>query len=437
MHRTPATYGDGEWGDLLTAYNGTAITYDEIGNRLTDGTWTYTWEHGRELASMTKSDSSSSWEFSYDANGLRTQRTDNNHYNYFYDAYEHYEYQYDSSGRLVYMDSYNDAFSFTYDPVTGFPLSLSCGDGTYYYVTNSRGDVLGITDSQGNLCLAYEYDAWGNVINYEGYSSLYYIPYNPLLYRGYVYDWETGLYYLQSRYYDPEIGRFINADAYAATGQGLTGNNMFAYCGNNPVMGYDPTGLINWKGVVAGFGFALLAVAAVAVTVATAGAASPLIAAAITTVGATVSAALIETAVTTTVGAIKEVPVVYDMSIASGGKKSGCSMVYDYGEDTTDIYLHEGVLSGADSITYGTGFVYNYDEPGDYGGTFVDMAVSADVKNVELGLDFCTSPDNLTTHPTEWTGCYAWMFTTGRSFSANGGLSASVGYDFYWQVAVF
>lgn len=65
---------------------------------------------------------------------------------------------------------------------------------------------------------------------------------NPLRYRGYVYDTETGLYYLQSRYYDPEIGRFINADAFTSTGQGLLGNNMFAYCGNNPVVYEDDSG---------------------------------------------------------------------------------------------------------------------------------------------------------------------------------------------------
>ena len=176
------------------------------------------------------------WEFTYDGNGLRTKR-----YNP-YNPTGDYTYQYDSSGKLVSMYCCSSPLYFTYDPITGFPLSLTCGDGTYYYITNSRGDVLGITDSQGNLCLAYEYDAWGNVINYEGYSSLYYISYNPLLYRGYVYDWETGLYYLQSRYYDPEIGRFINADAYAATGQGLVGNNMFAYCYNRPVVLTDSMG---------------------------------------------------------------------------------------------------------------------------------------------------------------------------------------------------
>lgn len=65
---------------------------------------------------------------------------------------------------------------------------------------------------------------------------------NPLRYRGYYYDSETGLYYLQSRYYNPEIGRFINADSFASTGQGLLGNNMFAYCLNNPVRYKDTQG---------------------------------------------------------------------------------------------------------------------------------------------------------------------------------------------------
>ena len=67
---------------------------------------------------------------------------------------------------------------------------------------------------------------------------------NPIRYRGYYYDSETGLYYLQSRYYNPEMGRFICADAFAATGQGFVGNNMFAYCENNGATYYDPSGTL-------------------------------------------------------------------------------------------------------------------------------------------------------------------------------------------------
>ena len=72
---------------------------------------------------------------------------------------------------------------------------------------------------------------------------------NPFTYRGYYYDYDLELYYLQTRYYDPVVGRFINADSYVSTGQGLIGNNMFAYCNNNPVMYVDPTGT-NWERVV-------------------------------------------------------------------------------------------------------------------------------------------------------------------------------------------
>ena len=192
---------------------------------------------------MTNSDATSSWEFSYDANGLRTQRTDYNHYNYYYGAYEHYEYQYDSSGRLIYMDHMGDTMYFSYDPVTGFPQTMIRYGMVFYYVTNSRGDVMAILDDSGNYCAVYEYDAWGNVLYASDCNDWIIAEYNPLLYRGYIYDWETGLYYLQSRYYDPEIGRFINADGLVSTGQGLTGNNMCAYCGNNPIIYSDPYGL--------------------------------------------------------------------------------------------------------------------------------------------------------------------------------------------------
>ena len=65
---------------------------------------------------------------------------------------------------------------------------------------------------------------------------------NPFRYRGYYYDTDTGLYYLQSRYYNPQWGRFLNADGYVSTGTGMIGFNMYAYCNNNPVMGYDPNG---------------------------------------------------------------------------------------------------------------------------------------------------------------------------------------------------
>ncbi len=97
-------------------------------------------------------------------------------------------------------------------------------------------------NTSGVKVVEYTYDAWGNPLTVTGSMATTLGQYNPLRYRGYVYDVDTGLYYLQSRYYNPKIGRFINADGLVSTGQGVLGNNMFAYCGNNPVNYVDPTG---------------------------------------------------------------------------------------------------------------------------------------------------------------------------------------------------
>lgn len=116
-------------------------------------------------------------------------------------------------------------------------------DGTeYYYVLNLQGDVVAILDSGGNTVVEYVYDAWGNFMTPTGSLKDTLGFYNPLLYRGYVFDPWYGMYYLQSRYYIPRDCRFLNADALVATGQGLLVNNMFAYCRNNPVSRRDMTG---------------------------------------------------------------------------------------------------------------------------------------------------------------------------------------------------
>ena len=134
--------------------------------------------------------------------------------------------------------------------------------GGYLFAKNLQGDVAAIyrsdyTEAKGyypTLVASYEYDPWGKVTSVKGSSgailSLEAYPnhiahVNPIRYRGYYYDTETGFYYLQSRYYDPVISRFINADSYGSTGQGFLGTNMFAYCGNNPVNHIDPSGCIS------------------------------------------------------------------------------------------------------------------------------------------------------------------------------------------------
>ena len=121
---------------------------------------------------------------------------------------------YDESGR---------PFAFNYTPEGSTP-------NTYYYILNLQGDVVQIIDEGGVLQAEYVYSPWGEIISAEGDLA----EINPLRYRGYYYDSETGFYYLQSRYYDPENHRFINADCYASTGQGFIGTNAFSYCGNAP-----------------------------------------------------------------------------------------------------------------------------------------------------------------------------------------------------------
>ena len=123
-----------------------------------------------------------------------------------------------------------------------FALNYSTNGGssfiTYYYILNLQGDVVKLVTSSGSAVATYEYDAWGNILSKSGTMA----DKNPLRYRGYYYDAETGFYYVSSRYYDPEVGRWINADGFVSTGQDIIGYNMFAYCGNNPVNRKDPTG---------------------------------------------------------------------------------------------------------------------------------------------------------------------------------------------------
>ena len=139
-------------------------------------------------------------------------------------------------------NSLTAVLDFIYDE-SGKPFALKYStDGatfdTYYYVLNLQGDVVKLIQANGHIVAQYTYDAWGYILSSGGNLA----EVNPLRYRGYYYDNETGFYYLQSRYYDPANRRFINADSYQSTGQGFVGTNMFAYCNNSPVDLYDPSG---------------------------------------------------------------------------------------------------------------------------------------------------------------------------------------------------
>ena len=114
---------------------------------------------------------------------------------------------------------------------------------TYWFEKNLQGDIVAVYNSAGTKILSYKYDAWGNFTGTtHATDSTGGAAKNPFRYRGYYYDSDLGFYVTGTRYYDPAIARFINADSYVSTGQGLLGHNMYAYCNNNPIMYVDPSG---------------------------------------------------------------------------------------------------------------------------------------------------------------------------------------------------
>ena len=223
---TNYTYGNSAWRDLLTAYNGGSITYSG-GNptKYYDGS-TFTWTQGRRLA--TAKVGSTNISYTYDMAGVRSSKTVGST-----------KYDFTTlSGLVTRQTGGGKTIDFVYDE-NNQPLAMKYNNTLYYYVLNAQGDVVRIVNSSRSTVASYTYDPWGKIISSSGTLA----DINPLRYRGYYYDSETGFYYLQSRYYDPEIGRFINADSYASTdATGLLSTNMFAYCENDPVNRSDPSG---------------------------------------------------------------------------------------------------------------------------------------------------------------------------------------------------
>ena len=271
------SYTDTAWGDLLTAYNGESITYDTIGNPLTYRGMTFTWS-GRELSGA--SANGKSYTYKYNADGLRTQKSVDGMTTY-------YIY---SGDKLVAQKTGNNTIYLEYDS-TGSPFLVTYNGLFYYYILNGQGDVIALIDNTGNTVVEYTYDPWGQITSVTGALAGTLGQANPLRYRGYYYDSETGFYYVSSRYYDPEIGRWINADnQIAGVGGEVLGYNMFAYCMNNPVNMSDPTGnWPSWSNLLKGSAWLAVGITAVCVgvSVLTCGVAAPaMVGVAAVTVGA-------------------------------------------------------------------------------------------------------------------------------------------------------
>ena len=204
---------------------------------------TFTWEAGRQLKSAASGGTTTTYK--YNSAGIRTSKTVGS-----------VTTEYSLYGSQVYKATTgSDLVMYFYDQ-SGAPVSFRAKSGgtyaSYYYVKNLQGDIVAITNSSGVKVVEYTYDAWGKTLSTTGSLASTVGASNPYRYRGYWYDTETGLYYLQSRYYDPQTGRFINADIMVSTGQGTLGSNMFAYCENDPVSRKDDNGDF-WESIVIGF----------------------------------------------------------------------------------------------------------------------------------------------------------------------------------------
>ena len=242
-------YTNPSWPDLLTSVTANGTTKDVLyegqsqtsdlpssGNPVTyynGKDYTFTWMKGRQLASATVDGKQVS--YTYDMSGVRSgKQVGDTTYTYTTLSGKVMRQQWDGKTLEFVYDDGNQPFAMIYKHGSAAEL--------YYYLVNAQGDVAAILDSSGTMVASYNYDAWGSCTVYNS-SDAAIGDLNPLRYRGYYYDAETGFYYLQSRYYDPAICRFINADTFATTdANGLLSANMFAYCENNPIMRTDESG---------------------------------------------------------------------------------------------------------------------------------------------------------------------------------------------------
>ena len=207
-------------GDRLVNYNGESIVYNVLGNPTSYRGNAVEWQYGTRLTKFGDT------TFTYDGAGRRVSKGD-------------ISFTYDSDGRLI---KQSNGLEFIYD--NSGVIGVKYNNSQYFYRRDCQGNIIALIDNSGNVVVEYKYDAWGNheaEVASEDYVALAEI--NPYRYRGYYYDSETGLYFLQTRYYDPETGRFISRDSIEyADPETICGLNLYAYCGNNPVMNVDPSG---------------------------------------------------------------------------------------------------------------------------------------------------------------------------------------------------
>lgn len=238
------TYASG-WKDQLVNWNGTAMTYDAIGNMLTRGNTTYSWTLGRKLAAV---DNGKKIQYFYDHTGSRTKK-----------IVDGVATEYRMAGDLLMSETTNgQTLWFTYDSNANL-FSMVTGGKHYFYQRNLQNDIIALVDESGDTVVNYTYDSWGKVLSITGSRKDTIGQLNPFRYRGYYYDKETGMYYLKNRYYDPELRRFISSDAVttlAASTETLHNRNLYTYCNQNPLTRSDSNGNL-WTAVAGAVGAAI------------------------------------------------------------------------------------------------------------------------------------------------------------------------------------
>lgn len=230
-------YNNTSWEDQLTKIDDKIITYDNIGNPLTIGDEiALSWINGRELHAY--NDLNNTIIYKYDDEGIRISKTINN-------VETKYCLQ---KQKIILEQTGSNVLYYIYNNV-GDLIGFKYNKDIYYYLKNVQNDIVGILNSNYTIIARYTYDAWGNILsivdnNGNDISNSEHIAnINPFRYRSYYYDKETKLYYLNNRYYNPLIGRFINADPIIGSNEDIISYNLYVYASNNPVNNIDPDGL--------------------------------------------------------------------------------------------------------------------------------------------------------------------------------------------------
>ena len=364
------TYGNSNWRDQLTNLNGTTISYDNVGHPLNyyskDYNWGLTW-NGRQLVSMSEDMDGQSLSFTYNDSGIRTSKV--------VDGVVH---TYTLNGSQIISEEWsNKLIIYLYDE-SGSPIGFAyrttsrAANTFYYYVyeKNLQGDIVAIYNTSGTKLVSYTYDAWGKVtmtthVSLTGTNIG--AMYNPIRYRGYYYDTETGLYYLNSRYYDPDTGRFLNADVYLNANGDMLGYNMYAYCSNNPINFTDPTG--EWSKKTIGLVIAGLAVATVTAVIVSTGGGAIL-------AGIGVSQAMIDSLIIAGIvsGTLAGGAVVAKQLLESDGEKLDLGEVWrETAKESIGTMLEMVLLKGGSAL--GT-FLSNHKAGYEVGKAYVEVGIA-------------------------------------------------------------